>query len=108
MGREWPKVGCSIIMDGWAYRRNRPFLNIMVSCLRGPYFMRVIDFSLKEKKTIFQSYYVRPLDHLTLCVITDATPVYNALCIIVKNKYTHIYWTTNFVHAMNNMLKYFS
>eukprot|EP01018_Ginkgo_biloba_P023557 Gb_28145 [translate_table: standard] len=52
---EWPKVGCSVIMDGWTNRRNRPLLNIMVSCPRGTYFMRAIDCSLKEKNAIFQS-----------------------------------------------------
>eukprot|EP01018_Ginkgo_biloba_P016336 Gb_18465 [translate_table: standard] len=51
---EWPKDGCSIIMDGWTDRRNRPLLYIMVSCSRGLYFMRAIDCSLKEKNDIFQ------------------------------------------------------
>eukprot|EP01018_Ginkgo_biloba_P005176 Gb_37142 [translate_table: standard] len=52
---EWPKVEFSIIMEGWTDRRNRPLLNIIVSCPRGPYFMRAIDCALKEKNAIFQS-----------------------------------------------------
>eukprot|EP01018_Ginkgo_biloba_P029365 Gb_35054 [translate_table: standard] len=55
MRSEWPKVGCSIIMDGWTDRRNKPLINIIVSCPRVPYFMRAIDCSLKEKNAIFQS-----------------------------------------------------
>eukprot|EP01018_Ginkgo_biloba_P017286 Gb_35075 [translate_table: standard] len=102
---EWPKVGCSIIMDGWIDRRNRPLLNIMVSCLRGPYFMRAIDCSLKEKNAIFQlellceaieevgpSYVVQ--------VITDATPVCKVAGLMAQNKYRNIYWTPCFVELL--------
>eukprot|EP01018_Ginkgo_biloba_P024709 Gb_11636 [translate_table: standard] len=109
---EWPKVGFSIIMDGWTDRRNRTLLNIMVSCPRGPYFMRAIDCSLKEKNTIFQSeLYVRPLSvgpSYVVQVITDATPGCKAVGMMVQNKYRHIYWTPCFVHVMNNVLKDFS
>eukprot|EP01018_Ginkgo_biloba_P018888 Gb_18909 [translate_table: standard] len=57
---EWPMVGGSIIMDGWTDRRNRPFINIIVSCLRGPYFFRAINCSLQEKNVIFQHIYWMP------------------------------------------------
>eukprot|EP01018_Ginkgo_biloba_P021118 Gb_25767 [translate_table: standard] len=112
MSSEWPKVGCSIIMDGWTDRRNSPLLNIMVSCPRGPYFMRVIDFSLKEENAIFQSELLfEAIDEVgpsyVVQVITDAVSVCKA-GIMVQNKYRHIYWTPCFVHAMNIVLKDFS
>eukprot|EP01018_Ginkgo_biloba_P013561 Gb_33689 [translate_table: standard] len=110
MRSEWPKVGCSIIMDGCTDKRNRPLLNIMVNCPRGPYFMRAIDCSLKEKYAIFQSELLcEAIEEVgpsyILQVITDATLVCKAVGIMVQNKYRHIYWTPCFVHAMNNVLK---
>eukprot|EP01018_Ginkgo_biloba_P040756 Gb_13500 [translate_table: standard] len=107
---EWPKVGCSIIMDGWTDRRNRPLFNIMVSCSRGPYFMRAIDCSLKEKNAIFQSKLLcEAVEQVgpsyVVQVIIDATPVCKAASMMVQNKYRHIYWIPCFVHAMNNVLK---
>eukprot|EP01018_Ginkgo_biloba_P018641 Gb_01306 [translate_table: standard] len=112
MQNEWTKVECSIIMDKWADKRNRPFINIMVSCPRGPYFFRSIDCSLKEKMPYSSKrYYVRPLkmlDRPTLCVITDATPVCKVAGMIVQNKNRHISWNPCFVYAMNNVLKDFS
>eukprot|EP01018_Ginkgo_biloba_P031178 Gb_27924 [translate_table: standard] len=112
MWSEWPKVGCSIIMDGWTDRRNRPLLNIIVSCPIGPYFMRVIDCSLKEKNAIFQSEILCDaikdvVPSNVVQFITDATPICKVAGMIVQNKYRYIYWTL-FVHAMNNVLKYFS
>lgn len=36
--------GCSIVMDGWTNTRNRPLLNIMVTCSKGPHFLKAIEF----------------------------------------------------------------
>ena len=40
----WEEYGCSIIMDGWTDIRNRPLINIIITCIEGPFFLRV-DFS---------------------------------------------------------------
>eukprot|EP01018_Ginkgo_biloba_P021227 Gb_34311 [translate_table: standard] len=93
---KWPKFGCSIIMDGWTNRRNRPLLNIMVSCLRGLYFMRVIDYSLKEKNAIFQLELLREAieqvrPSYSVQVITNASSIYKATGMMVQNKYRCIY-----------------
>jgi len=50
----WVRSGCSIIMDGWTDIRQRPLINIMVSCSEGPYFLRAIDCSGKKKDAEFQ------------------------------------------------------
>lgn len=41
--RVWVSEGCSIVMDGWMDTRNRPLLNIMVTCNKGPYFLKALD-----------------------------------------------------------------
>eukprot|EP01018_Ginkgo_biloba_P019824 Gb_35912 [translate_table: standard] len=99
-------------MDGWTDRRNRPLLNIMVSCPRGPYFMRAIDLEGK-KNAIFQSELLCEAiaqvgPSYVVQVITDTTPICKATGLMVQNKYRHIYCTPYFVHAMNNVLKDFS
>eukprot|EP01018_Ginkgo_biloba_P001880 Gb_06710 [translate_table: standard] len=85
----------------------------MVNCWRGPYFMRAIDCSLKEKNAIFQSKLLcEAIEEVgssnVVQVITNATPICKAVGIMVQNKYRHIYWTPCFVHAMNNVLKDFN
>eukprot|EP01018_Ginkgo_biloba_P003740 Gb_32010 [translate_table: standard] len=49
----WSIDGCSIVMDGWTNIRNCPLLNIILSSTSGPYFLRAIDCSRKEKNTFF-------------------------------------------------------
>lgn len=54
MKATWVRSGCSIIMDGWTDIRQRPLINIMVSCSEGPYFLRAVDCSGKKKDAEFQ------------------------------------------------------
>ncbi|XP_059078050.1 uncharacterized protein LOC131876626 [Cryptomeria japonica] len=81
--RVWAQEGCSIVMDGWTDARNRPLLNIMVTCSKGPYFLKAIDCSGQEKNVEFL--------HSQLCdsieevgashvvqVVTDVAPVCKA------------------------------
>eukprot|EP01018_Ginkgo_biloba_P027512 Gb_20011 [translate_table: standard] len=49
----WSIDGCSIVMDGWTDIHNRSLLKIIVSSTSGPYFLRAIDCSRKEKNTFF-------------------------------------------------------
>ncbi|KAH9315128.1 hypothetical protein KI387_023755 [Taxus chinensis] len=50
----WVSHGCNIIMDGWTDIRHCPLINIIVSCKDGPYFLRAIDCSGKQKDVEFQ------------------------------------------------------
>ena len=108
--RVWVTEGCSIVMDGWTDARNRPLLNIMVTCSKGPYFLKAIDCSGQEKNAEFL--------HTQLCegieevgathvvqVVTDAAPVCKAAGMLVQKKYKHIFWTPCCVHSLNNALK---
>ena len=49
----WSVDGCSIVMDGWTDCRNRPLINIIVSSISDPYFLKAIDCFDQEKNTMF-------------------------------------------------------
>ena len=51
--QSWILTGCSIVMDGWTDIQQRPLLNIIVTSLAGPYFLRAIDCSGKLKDDTF-------------------------------------------------------
>jgi len=51
--KSWLHLGCSIVMDGWTDIQQRPLLNIVVTSLAGPYFLRAIDCSGKLKDATF-------------------------------------------------------
>ena len=50
----WVRSGCSIVMDGWTDITKRPLINIIVTCVDGPFFLRAIDCSGKRKDAAFQ------------------------------------------------------
>ncbi|KAH7297999.1 hypothetical protein KP509_25G022600 [Ceratopteris richardii] len=46
---KWKRFGCSIVCDGWSDARNRPIINIMVSCIYGSMFLKYVDTSGEVK-----------------------------------------------------------
>eukprot|EP01018_Ginkgo_biloba_P033596 Gb_20372 [translate_table: standard] len=96
-------------MDGWIDIRNRHLLNIIVSSTSGPYFLRAIDCSRKEKNTFFlRDVLSGAIDEVGVSnfvqVITDVAPVCKATGLVQK-MYKHIFWTPCCVHGLNNALK---
>ena len=55
----WIESGCNIIMDGWTDIRHRPLINIMVTCVESPYFLKAIDCSQHHKGADFQFHILR-------------------------------------------------
>eukprot|EP01018_Ginkgo_biloba_P005049 Gb_06334 [translate_table: standard] len=106
----WSINGCSIVMDGWTNIRNRPLVNIIVSSTLGPYFLRAIDCSRKEKNTFFlRDALSDAIEEVGVSnvvqVITDVAPVCKVVGLLVQKKYRHIFWTPCCLHALNNALK---
>eukprot|EP01018_Ginkgo_biloba_P004216 Gb_09014 [translate_table: standard] len=84
----WSIDGCSIIMDGWTNIRNYPLVNIIVSSTLGPYFLRAIDCSRKEKNTFFlRDALSDAIEEVGVSnvvqVITDFAPIYKATGLFV-------------------------
>eukprot|EP00253_Pinus_taeda_P017977 PITA_17977 len=45
----WVETGCAIMSDGWTDKRNRTLINLLVSCLVGTMFLKLVDASDKVK-----------------------------------------------------------
>ena len=43
MRETWARSGCSIVMDGWIDITKRPLINIIVTCIDGPFFLRAVN-----------------------------------------------------------------
>lgn len=104
------RTGCSIIMDGWTDIRQRPLINIIVTCLVGSYFLRAIDCSRKHKDVEFQFHILRDaIEEVgaanVVQVVTDSTRVCKLFGLMVENAYKHIFRTPCCVHVLNNALK---
>lgn len=88
----WTVDGCYIIMDGCTDCRNRPLINIIVSSISSPYFLRDIHCFGQEKNVLFLK------DHLcdaivevgptnVVRVVTDAALVCKATGVMVQKEY---------------------
>ncbi|GBG89144.1 hypothetical protein CBR_g48851 [Chara braunii] len=49
MVKKWHRTGCMLQMDGWSDRRNRPYINVMVSSGIGTVFWKTTCMEGKEK-----------------------------------------------------------
>ncbi|GBG86211.1 hypothetical protein CBR_g41116 [Chara braunii] len=49
MVKKWHRTGCMLQMDGWSDRRNRPYINVMVSSPIGMVFWKTTCMEGKEK-----------------------------------------------------------
>ena len=108
--QSWILTGCSIVIDGWTDIQQRPLLNIIVTSLARPYFLRAIDCGGKLKDATFMFEVLKDaIDEVgpsnVVHVITDATHVCRAAGLMVQSRYRHIFWTPCCVHALNNVLK---
>lgn len=103
----WNIDGCSIFMDGWIDCRNRSLINIIVSSISGPYFLRAIDCFGIKKNTMFLKDQlcdaiaeVGPSD--VIQVLTDVAPMCTAMGIMVQKEYRLV--TSLFVLTFNFFL----
>ena len=100
----WVKSGCSIVMYGWIDITKRPLINIIVTCINVPFFLKFVDCSRKHKDATFQFEPLREaieevgLENV-MQVVTDITTICRSIGSLVQNRYRHIFWTnvTNIV-----------
>jgi hypothetical protein len=86
-------------------------LNIIVTSLAKPYFLRAIDCNGKIKDATFMFEVLKDeIDEVgpsnAVHVIIDATPAYRETRLMVQSRYRHIFWTPCSAHCLNNVLKH--
>ena len=76
----WSVDGCSIAVDGSTDSQNRPLINIIVSSISSPFFLKAIDCSNQKQTNLFLKDQIH--DAITkvepsnvIQVVTDAAPV---------------------------------
>lgn len=90
----WSVDGSSIVMVGWKDTGNRSLLNIIVSSTSGPYLLRTIVCSEKNKTAVFlKDHLCEAIDAVgpsnVVQVTTDATPVCKDAGLMVQKQYTY-------------------
>ena len=86
----WVHSGCSIVMDGWTYIRQRPVLNVIATSPEGPYFLKAIDCSGKTKDATFMFEMLKAaIDEVgpsnVVHVITNAAPICRAAGLMIQS-----------------------
>ncbi|KAH7284565.1 hypothetical protein KP509_34G060300 [Ceratopteris richardii] len=103
---KWKRFGCSIVCDGWSDVRNRPIINIMVSCIYGSMFLRSVDTSgeVKTGEYIFEILKeaikdVGPENVVQVCM-DNATNCVRAGS-LVEQEFPHIFYTRCTCHCID-------
>jgi hypothetical protein len=87
----WSLDECSIVMDGWRDCQNRPLINIIVSSISGPNFLKVFGCFGQEKNTLFfKEQLCEAIAEVgssnVVQVVIDATPVCEATWMILQKE----------------------
>jgi hypothetical protein len=106
----WIQTGLSIVSDGWKDCKNRPLINVIAVCPKGPMFLRAVDCEGQVKDANFiaglliESIESVGVDNVVQ-VITDNAKVCRAAGALVEARYDHIFWTPCTVHSLNLVMK---
>ncbi|XP_042476322.1 uncharacterized protein LOC122058015 [Macadamia integrifolia] len=106
----WKQYGCTLMSEGWMDKRGRYWINFLVNCLEGTYFMGSVDASnhIQDANMLFQlidSKVEEIGEDYVVQVVTDNTVNYKAACTLLMQKRTRLYWTPCAAHCLNLMLK---
>nr|GMD48668.1 uncharacterized protein LOC109167856 [Ipomoea batatas] len=104
------KYGCSLMMDKWTDRRCRAFINVLVNCSLGSYFLESVDVSkdtvdANKMLELFETFVNQVGKDNVVQVISD-----NALENVRAGKdlmevFPSLYWTPCAAHCINLMFK---
>ncbi|KAH6555265.1 hypothetical protein KP509_1Z269200 [Ceratopteris richardii] len=103
---KWKLFGCSIVCDGWSDTRNRPIINIMVSCIFGTMFLKSVDTSceVKSGEYIFEILKdaimnVGPENVVQICMDNASNCVRAGY--LVEQQWPHIFYTRCTCHCLD-------
>ncbi|XP_019172473.1 PREDICTED: uncharacterized protein LOC109167856 [Ipomoea nil] len=102
--------GCSLMMDKWTDRRGHAFINILVNCSLGSYFLQSVDVSkdtvdAKKMLELFETFVNQVGKDKVVQVISDNSSENVRAGKDLMKLYPTLYWTPCAAHCINLMFK---
>ncbi|XP_019155165.1 PREDICTED: uncharacterized protein LOC109152037 [Ipomoea nil] len=102
--------GCSLMMDKWTDRRGRAFINILVNCSLGSYFLQSVDVSTDtvdatKMLELFETFVNQVGKDKVVQVISDNASENVRAGKDLMELYPTLYWTPCAAHCINLMFK---
>nr|GLL29490.1 uncharacterized protein LOC109152037 [Ipomoea trifida] len=102
--------GCSLMMDKWTDRRGRSFINILVNCSLGSYFLESVDVSkdmvdANKMLELFETFVNQVGKDKVVQVISDNASENVRAGKGLMEEYPNLYWTSCAAHCINLMFK---
>nr|GMD07863.1 uncharacterized protein LOC109167856 [Ipomoea batatas] len=102
--------GCSLMMDKWTDRRGHSFINILVNCSLGSYFLESVDVSkdmvdANKMLELFETFVNQVGKDKVVQVISDNASENVRAGKDLMEVYPNLYWTPCAAHCINLMFK---
>ncbi|XP_065865459.1 uncharacterized protein [Euphorbia lathyris] len=107
---EWEKHGCSIMADGWTYKRQRTLINFLVNSHKGTVFIKFVDASDYSKTgeklyELFDRMVLKIGEKNVVQFITDSAASNVLAGKLLEVKRPHLFWTPCAAHCIDLMLE---
>nr|GLL21970.1 uncharacterized protein LOC109167856 [Ipomoea trifida] len=104
------KYGCSLMMDKWTDRRGRAFINVLVNCSLGSYFLESVDVSkdtvdANKMLELFETFVNQVGKDNVVQVISDNASENVRAGKDLMELFPSLYWTSCAAHCINLMFK---
>nr|GLL37844.1 uncharacterized protein LOC109167856 [Ipomoea trifida] len=104
------KYGCSLMMDKWTDRRGRAFINVLVNCSLGSYFLESVDVSkdtvdANKMLELFETFVNQVGKDNVVQVISDNASENVRAGKDLMEVFPSLYWTPCAAHCINLMFK---
>lgn len=108
--KEWEKVGCSVMCDGWKDKRERTLINFLVNCPKGSVFLESVDASDYSKTgdkmfELIEKCVKAVGEDKVIQVVTDSASNNVKVSKLLMRMYPHIYWTPCAAHCIDLMFE---
>ncbi|XP_077252467.1 uncharacterized protein LOC143891845 [Tasmannia lanceolata] len=108
--KEWKKMGCTLMSDGWTDGVNRSITNFLVNSPKGTVFLRSVDTSdISENAdnlfTLLDSVVEEVGEENVVQVITDSAAAYVRAGELLMEKRKILFWSPCAAHCIDLMLE---
>ncbi|XP_072984347.1 uncharacterized protein [Typha latifolia] len=106
----WREKGLSIICDGWTDGQRRPLINFLAVTESGLMFLRAVNCEGEYKdKFCISNLIIKIIEEVgpynVVQVVIDNAPICKAAGMLLKARFSHMFWTPCVVHTLNLALK---